>query len=114
MQGAKIHGVRDVRLHETLPDPVPGAGQVLLRVRAVGVCGSDLHYYREGGIGPARIRTPLMPGHELSAEVVGGTGERYDLADGTLVAVDPAQPCGHCDPCRAGHPNLCPNVRFLG
>jgi L-iditol 2-dehydrogenase len=114
MLGVKIHGAGDVRLHESLPDAVPGPGEVLLRVRAVGVCGSDLHYYREGGIGPARITEPLMPGHELSAEVVGGTGEAHGLADGTLVAVDPAQNCGRCEQCLSGSPNLCPGVRFLG
>ena len=114
MRGVKIHGVRDVRLHDGLPDPAPGEGEVLLRMRAVGVCGSDLHYYLEGGIGPAQIREPLMPGHEFAAEVVGGTGAPYGLADGTLVAVDPAQNCGRCEQCHAGYPNLCPAMRFLG
>lgn len=114
MRGVKIHGAHDVRLHAALPEPVPNAGDVVLRVRAVGVCGSDLHYYLEGGIGPATIRDPLMLGHEFSAEVIGGTGEPHGLADGTLVAVDPAQNCGRCEQCFAGYPNLCPNVRFLG
>jgi len=114
MRGVKIHGVRDVRLHDALPEPASGNGEVLLRVRAVGVCGSDLHYYLEGGIGPAEIHAPLIPGHEIAAEVVGGTGEPYGLADGALAAVDPAQNCGRCELCRAGSPNLCPNVRFLG
>lgn len=114
MRGIKIHGVRDVRFHAALPEPVPRAGDVLLQVRAVGVCGSDLHYYLEGGIGPARIREPMTPGHELAASVAGGTGEPHGLADGTLVAVDPAQNCGGCEQCFAGYPNLCPKVRFLG
>jgi L-iditol 2-dehydrogenase len=114
MRGVKIHGARDVRLHDTLPEPVPREGEVLLQVGAVGVCGSDLHYYLEGGIGPAMIRAPLTPGHEFSAKVVGGTGKPYGLADGTLVAVDPAQNCGRCEQCLAGYANLCPDVRFLG
>jgi len=114
MRAVKIHGARDVRLHARLPEPVLGPGEVLVRVRAVGVCGSDLHYYLEGGIGQAQIEAPLTPGHELSGEVAGGTGEPYGLADGTLVAVDPAQPCGRCEQCAAGHPNLCPYVCFLG
>jgi len=114
MRTVKIHGVRDVRLHDRAPEPLPRDGEVLLRVRAVGVCGSDVHYYREGGIGPAAIRVPLTPGHEFGAEVVGGTGEPYGLADGTLVAVDPAQNCGRCEHCLEGYPNLCPHVRFLG
>src|SRR4051812_36461418 len=106
MRAVKIHGAGDVRLHAEVPEPVPADGEVLLRVRAVGICGSDLHYYREGGIGDARIRTPLVPGHEFAAEVIGGTGEPHGLADGTLVAVDPARPCGGCEPCREGYPNL--------
>lgn len=113
MRTARLHGAHDLRLHdEPVPERVPG--EVLLRVSAVSVCGSDMHYYHEGGIGPAVIRTPMTPGHEFAATVVGGTGEAYGLADGTLVAVDPAQHCGHCEQCLAGYPNLCPNVRFLG
>src|SRR5262249_4778402 len=114
MLGVKIHGAGDVRVHDGLPEPVPAEGEVLLRVRAVGVCGSDLHYYRGGGIGRARIREPMRPGHEVAAEVVEGTGRAHGLPDGTLVAVDPARPCERCEPCRAGYANLCPNVRFLG
>jgi L-iditol 2-dehydrogenase len=114
MQAAKIHGTRDVRVHDGVPEPVPADCEVLVRVQAVGVCGSDLHYYLEGGIGPATIREPLVPGHELSGDIAGGTGEAFGLPDGTLVAVDPAQPCGGCEPCLAGYPNLCPHVRFLG
>jgi L-iditol 2-dehydrogenase len=114
MRAVKIHGARDVRLHEGVPEPAPGEGEVLVRVRAVGVCGSDLHYYLEGGIGPARVEALLTPGHELSGEVAGGTGEPYGLADGTLVAIDPAQNCGRCEQCLAAYPNLCPYVRFLG
>lgn len=114
MLAVQIHGIRDVRLDPSYPRPEAAPGEVLLRIRAVGVCGSDLHYYLEGGIGPARINSPLVPGHEFAAEVVGGTGEPHGLPDGTLVAVDPARPCGHCEQCFAGYPNLCPYVRFLG
>jgi L-iditol 2-dehydrogenase len=103
-----------VRFDDDLPEPEHRDGEVLLRVRAVGICGSDLHYYREGGIGPAKIEAPFIPGHEFAGEVIGGTGEPHGLPDGTLVAVDPAQNCGECGHCRAGHPNLCPRVRFLG
>lgn len=113
MRAVKLSGIRALELLEEAR-PEPRAGEVLLRVRAVGVCGSDLHYYLEGGIGPAQIKVPMTPGHEFAAEVVGGTGAAYGLSDGTLVAVDPAQNCGRCEQCRAGYPNLCPNVRFLG
>lgn len=113
MRTVRLHGVHDVRLHdEACPARVPG--EVMLRVEAVSVCGSDMHYYTEGGIGSAVIRTPMTPGHEFAGTVIGGTGEAFGLADGTLVAVDPAQHCGRCEQCHAGYPNLCPNVRFLG
>jgi L-iditol 2-dehydrogenase len=113
MKAARIHGLRDVRIEE-VPAPEPAPGDVLLRVRAIGICGSDLHYYLEGGIGPAKITSPMTPGHEFAAEVIDGTGELHGLADGTLVAADPAQNCGACEHCEAGYPNLCPKVRFLG
>jgi L-iditol 2-dehydrogenase len=113
MRTVRLHGAFDLRLHDE-PLPITPAGEVRLRVEAVSVCGSDMHYYTEGGIGPAVIRRPMTPGHEFAATVVGGSGESYGFPDGTLVAVDPAQHCGHCEQCHAGYPNLCPNVHFLG
>ena len=82
-------------------------------VAAVGLCGSDLHYYKDGGIGAATIRAPFVPGHEFGgtlAEELPALG----LARGTLVAVDPNKACGHCDWCHEGHFNLCPQVQFIG
>jgi L-iditol 2-dehydrogenase len=110
MRAARLYGPRDLRV-DTVDDPVTAPGEYLLRVRAVSVCGSDLHYYLEGGIGSAQVREPFTPGHEFAAEVVAGPD---GLAPGTLVAVDPARPCGYCEWCHAGHPNLCPNVVFTG
>lgn len=109
MRAVRLHGVRDLRV-ETAPKPERGENEVLLRVRAVGVCGSDLHYYTEGGIGAARATEPFILGHEFAAEVVEGG----DLEPGTLVAVDPNRSCGLCEWCREGYPNLCPNVEFTG
>ncbi len=113
MAAARIHGVGDVR-YEVVPRPVPGPGEVLLQVAAVGLCGSDHHYYREGGIGTARITQPLILGHEYSAWVADEGGVGRGLPPGTLVAVDPATPCGQCEWCRRDHRNLCPHVRFAG
>jgi L-iditol 2-dehydrogenase len=103
MRAARLHGVRDVRLHDE-PRPEAGSGEALVRVEAVGICGSDLHWFEEGAIGGTGIRRPLVPGHEFA----GRTG------DGRLVAVDPAVACGRCLLCLEGHPNLCPGVRFAG
>ena len=107
MEVLRLHGANDVRIHEE-PEPVPGPGEELVRVTAVGLCGSDLHWYEDGGIGSDRVVDPLVLGHELGGVVE--TGPRA----GERVVVEPANPCGHCDMCRAGHTNLCPNVRFLG
>jgi L-iditol 2-dehydrogenase len=88
-------------------------GEVLLEVAAVGLCGSDLHYYKDGGIGQALIREPFVPGHEFGGWLAEDLPEK-GLKGGDLVAVDPNHACGHCVQCRAGYPNLCPNVEFIG
>ena len=112
MRAAYIHGVRDLRVGDKAA-PEPAANEVLLNVSAVGVCGSDLHYYKEGGIGSAIISQPFVPGHEFAGRVI---EDRPDLGllAGQLVAVDPAKPCGHCEWCERGQVNLCPNVVFMG
>ena len=89
------------------------SGETLLDVAAVGLCGSDLHYYKDGGIGSAVIATPFVPGHEFSGWLTEDLPE-LGLTRGALVAVDPNQACGHCEHCRNGHPNLCPDVVFIG
>ena len=104
---ARIHGTGDVRVADE-PVRAPGAGESLVRVEAVGICGSDLHWYEEGGIGDARLEHPLVVGHEFAGVVEGGP------LDGRRVAVDPALPCGRCARCLEGHHNLCPNVVFAG
>lgn len=109
MRAARLHGIRDLRVDD-VPDPLPAAGEVLLAVKAVGVCGSDLHHYLEGSIGALHSPEPFILGHEFAAEVLEGGS----LAPGTLVAVDPNRACGACEWCRDGHTNLCPHVRFMG
>jgi len=104
---ARLHGVGDIRIaHEE--QPIPGPGESLVRVTAVGLCGSDLHWFTEGGIGDAQLARPLVLGHEFAGVVEGG------LDDGRRVAVDPARPCGACEQCLEGNRNLCPSVRFAG
>ena len=103
MKVLRLHAPGDLRLHdEPLPDP--GPGETLVRVQAVGICGSDLHWFHEGSIGDAGLHQPLVLGHEFAG--VTEAGER--------VAVDPAIPCEQCEWCRKGHPNLCVNMRFAG
>ncbi|HUH99088.1 MAG TPA: alcohol dehydrogenase catalytic domain-containing protein [Anaerolineales bacterium] len=100
---ARLHSTGDIRLHEE-PIPVPRADETLVRVRAVGLCGSDLHWFSEAGIGDTELSGPLVLGHEFAG--VTDQGQR--------VAVDPALPCGNCEPCLAGNPNLCLHIHFAG
>ncbi len=96
-----------------LPMPVPGPGEVLIRVRSVGICGSDVHYFVDGRIGETVANQPLILGHEFAGEVAGVGPGVSGLTVGQRVAVDPAIPCGHCEMCLLGHPNLCLNIRFM-
>jgi L-iditol 2-dehydrogenase len=103
MKTLRLHSPGDLRLHEE-PDPVPGEGEKLLHVTAVGICGSDLHWFNEAGIGDDRLEKPLVLGHEFTA-----------LTDeGEHVAVDPSIACGFCEYCKRGDPNLCESVIFAG
>ena len=113
MRAWRLHGVGDLRLEE-VARPTPGADEVLLRVVNVGVCGSDVHYYERGRIGKQVVEEAIILGHEFSAWVAelgeGVTG----LEPGQLVAVEAGIPCGACEQCQHGHPNLCPKTRFCG
>ncbi|MFJ6313417.1 NAD(P)-dependent alcohol dehydrogenase [Pseudarthrobacter oxydans] len=97
---------------ETLPLPQPDADQVLVQVAAVGVCGSDVHYYELGRIGPYVVDHPLILGHELSGRIA-AVGSAVDPARiGQRVAVEPQRPCRTCKQCKAGRYNLCPDIEF--
>jgi L-iditol 2-dehydrogenase len=117
MLAARLHGPSDLRI-EKIPHPgPPGRGEALLRVKVTGICGSDLHSYKDARLGDTAVKSPLILGHEFTgvAEEVGPEaldGNFQPLKPGTRAAVDPAQPCHHCDLCEQGHPNLCRNVRF--
>ncbi|MGN9757137.1 L-idonate 5-dehydrogenase [Streptomyces sp. SD31] len=113
MLGCVIHGEGDLRVEE-LPVPVPGPGQALVAVRYGGVCGSDLHYWRHGGVGDFRLKEPMVLGHEVVGTVVSyGDGASGPLA-GTAVAVHPATPCAACPECADGRRNVCRDTRYLG
>lgn len=98
---------------EERPVPEPGPGQVLVDVGAVGVCGSDVHYYEHGRIGRFVVDTPLVLGHEPSG-VISAVGEGVDRSRiGQRVSVEPGVPDRSCAQCLAGRYNLCPDVRFF-
>jgi L-iditol 2-dehydrogenase len=107
VRAARLHAVGDLRVGEE-PEPAAGAGMSLVRVTAVGICGSDLHWWDEGAIGDATLAHPLVLGHEGAGVIAEGPrrGER--------VAIDPAITCGTCRACRDGYANLCYRIRFAG
>lgn len=111
-RAAYIHGVRDIRVGD-IASPSASTNSVLVDVVAAGICGSDIHYYKDGGIGGAVIKKPFVPGHEFCARLCADV-EHLGLTRGQLVAVDPATACHHCEWCLRGYHNLCPHVVFLG
>jgi len=106
--------VKQGELQYTKSDvPVLEADQVLVQVAAVGVCGSDIHYYQHGKIGPFVVEQPLILGHELSGTIT-AVGSQVDQARiGQRVAVEPQRPCGACAMCESGRYNLCPQMQFF-
>ncbi|MFE9030961.1 L-idonate 5-dehydrogenase [Streptomyces iakyrus] len=113
MLGCVIHGQGDLRVAE-LPVPRPGPRQALVAVRYGGVCGSDLHYWRHGGVGDFRLREPMVLGHEVVGTVVEYGPGAVGPAPGSAVAVHPASPCGVCPECGDGRRNVCRDTRYLG
>lgn len=107
MRSARLHAAGDLRIHDE-EQPPASEGRSLVRVGAVGLCGSDLHWFLEGGIGDARIVEPPIPGHEIGGIAIDGPYA------GQVVAVDPAIPCFDCERCHEGWTNLCSNIEFAG
>jgi L-iditol 2-dehydrogenase len=109
---AVLHAPGDVRLEER-PVPEPGPREVLVEIAAVGVCGSDVHYFEHGRIGPYVVTSPLVLGHESAGRVaaLGPGATRHAVGD--RVTLEPGVPCGGCRECRAGRYNLCRDVRFF-
>src|SRR5262245_46134128 len=105
MDALRLHAIGDLRL-ERMDEPSVGPGEEIVRMTAVGLCGSDLHWFLDGSTGAAPLSRPLVLGHEMAGVVASGPRA------GLRVAIEPSHSCGHCDPCRAGHGNLCPDVRF--
>jgi L-idonate 5-dehydrogenase len=113
MRAVVIHAAKDLRIEEREAEPV-GPGQVAVRIRAGGICGSDLHYYNHGGFGTVRVREPMILGHEIAGEVVEVAPDVSTLKLGDKVAINPSRPCRACRFCFMGLPNQCLNMRFYG
>ncbi|MGD0225557.1 MAG: alcohol dehydrogenase catalytic domain-containing protein [Terriglobia bacterium] len=114
MKAVYLTGLRQMEVGQAPAPRISGPHDVLLRVDTLGVCGSDIHYYTQGRIGPQAAPFPLILGHELAATVMELGAEVKNLHSGQRVAVDPLIPCGQCDQCRAGRQHTCRKQKFLG
>lgn len=111
MTASVLRAVGELSLEER-PVPTPAPDEVLIKVASVGVCGSDVHYYEHGSIGPYVVESPLILGHEASGEIV-SVGSDVDPARiGQRVSIEPQRPCRVCEFCRAGQYNLCAKMEF--
>jgi L-idonate 5-dehydrogenase len=108
-----LHSPKDLRI-ERYPLPDLGPSQVLVRIRAGGICGSDLHYFHHGGFGTVRMTEDFVPGHEVAGvvEAVGAQVQR--VKPGDRIALNPSRPCGHCKFCQAGEHMHCLDMWFYG
>jgi L-idonate 5-dehydrogenase len=113
MRAAVIHAAHDLRLQDW-PDTAPGVGEVLIRMKAGGICGSDLHYYHDGGFGQIRVREPIVPGHEIAGVIEAVGAGVSNVKPGDRVAVNPSLACGTCRFCKAGQQQHCLDMRFMG
>jgi L-iditol 2-dehydrogenase len=113
MQAAVLHKIRDLRTEER-EVPTPRADEVLVKMKVVGVCLSDVHYFTSGRIGRYVVEKPLILGHECAGEVVEIGSEVKSLAKGDRVIVEPGVPCRKCYYCKRGRYNLCSNMVFMG
>ncbi|MDD3777654.1 MAG: NAD(P)-dependent alcohol dehydrogenase [Actinomycetota bacterium] len=103
---------KQVLQERDLPIPEPTDCEVQIKVKSVGVCGSDIHYYEHGRIGDMIVREPLILGHEVSGEITRIGSHVKDLEIGELVVIEPFVVCGKCEACRTGRYNLCPDHKF--
>jgi len=114
MKSVVCYGPKDLRVEEQEKPAAFGPNEVLLNIEAGGICGSDLHYYNEGGFGTVRIREPMILGHEVSGRVAELGADVDGLKIGDLVAVNPSQPCGSCEYCKDAVFIQCLNMRYYG
>ncbi len=113
MRAVVVHAPRELRIDE-IPMADSGPGEVRVRLAAGGICGSDLHYFQDGGFGTVRLKEPMIVGHEGAGTVVAvGDGVRSVKA-GDKVAINPSNPCGRCRYCQEGQHQQCLDMRFFG
>ncbi|MDF1571428.1 MAG: alcohol dehydrogenase catalytic domain-containing protein [Bacteroidales bacterium] len=114
MNAMMLTGIWQMEMRQ-VPDPmIVNDNDVLIRMKVVGVCGSDVHYYKSGRIGSQVVEYPFPVGHEGAGEVVKTGAAVTRVRPGDRIAIEPAMPCWKCDQCLAGRPHTCRKLRFLG
>jgi L-idonate 5-dehydrogenase len=113
MRAAVLHAAKDLRIEEVAVPPL-GPGDVEVRIEAGGICGSDLHYYFNGGFGTVRLKEPMVLGHEIAGTIARVGADVANVRVGQRVAVNPSRACGHCGYCQEGKQQHCLNMLFYG
>ncbi len=113
MQAAQLTGIRNLEVNSIPAPAIRATGEVRVRIKAVGICGSDVHNYIEGGIGARKLVYPFIPGHEATGEVIAVADDVSALSPGDRVMIEPAMHCGKCDQCLEGRFNTCRHIQFL-
>jgi len=113
MLAAYLEKPYEIKIKEVPSPEIRNPEDVLIRVDSVGICGSDIHYYREGRIGDFMVKKPLILGHETTGVVEKSGADAEGLKEGDRVALEPGIPCRKCTYCKTGRYNLCPDVKFF-
>jgi L-iditol 2-dehydrogenase len=114
MKAMVLTGIRQMEMQEIPTPKITNDNEVLIKMKVVGVCGSDVHYYSLGKIGNQVVQYPYPVGHEGAGEVIEVGAAVTKVKPGDRIAIEPAMPCWECDQCKAGRPHTCRKLRFLG
>ena len=114
MKAYRLTGIRQLAMMDVPMPEIKDDHEVLIKMSAVGVCGSDVHYYESGRIGSQIVKFPFTIGHEGAGVVISVGRAVTRVKPGSRIAVEPAMPCHNCDQCLAGRHNTCRKLRFLG
>ena len=114
MKSMVLTGIRQMEMREVPIPEITKANDVMIKMKVVGVCGSDVHYYTSGRIGNQIVEYPFPVGHEGAGEVIKVGSGVTNVKPGDRIAIEPAMPCGECDQCKADRPHTCRKLRFLG
>ena len=114
MKSIMLTGIRQMKMVDVPMPEIKNENDVLIKMKTLGVCGSDVHYYKHGRIGSQIVNFPFPVGHEGAGEVIAVGTAVKSIKPGQRIAIEPAMPCGVCDQCLAGRQHTCRKLKFLG